>query len=270
MNGGVAPISMEGYLDLFDTNAESILRDIYPENGNLMHTMILGDVSPAMLWDQTFWKEMQENHGRKEPMVLVPHLIRNVLPDAKFIIILRNPTDRLYSDWLFFEQDHKTPQRFDEQVRFAIFWFNNCTKYLPIRTCFYNPIDRSPYHSDSFREANPWWHPAFRLRIGLYYIFIADLLSVFPKKQVMIMRLEDYSLNRLHWMKKVFEFLDLEHDPDFEAKLKKSDIVNTNVEGYNDYGNIYPNTQLLLDNFYKPFNIKLASLLQDHAFDWKR
>ena len=43
----------------------------------------------------------------------------------------------------------------------------------------------------------------------MYYIFIKDLLDTFPRDQVMIFRLEDYSRDRELWLSKVYNFLGL-------------------------------------------------------------
>ena len=45
--------------------------------------------------------------------------------------------------------------------------------------------------------------------MGLYYIFIKDLLDVFPRSQVFVFRLEDYSKDRLKWLQDIFSFLGL-------------------------------------------------------------
>lgn len=266
------PITLEGYLDLFDTQAESILRDYYTlpgKNTTKVHTMVTGDVSPAILWDQGYWRLMPENAGLEEPAVLVPHLIKHLLPDTKFIIIVRNPTDRLFSDWLFFsDPEHKNSMQFHTDIEIAVDWFNNCVYSKPLRACFYDSLNRDPYMADAMREDYPWWHPVFRLRMGLYYIFIKDLLDVFPRNQVMVLRLEDYSKDRFLWLSNIFNFLELEPDHELAAKLHKTKIYNRNKKLNSP--EISPKTQLLLDEFYHEYNVKLAELLQNKDFEWQR
>ena len=140
----------------------------------------------------------------------------------------------------------------------------------PIRSCFYDALESDPYKADKQRELNPWWNPVFRLRMGLYYIFIKDLLDVFPKSQVMILRLEDFSSDRTYWLNRIFNFLNLKTDPDLEQNIKTQSIYNSNDEAYKKFGNMLQQTQQTLDDFYKPYNIKLSQLLQNSYFKWSR
>ena len=43
--------------------------------------------------------------------------------------------------------------------------------------------------------------------MGMYHIYIKDLLDVFPINQVFILRLEDYAKDRLKWLEDIFSFL---------------------------------------------------------------
>ena len=45
--------------------------------------------------------------------------------------------------------------------------------------------------------------------MGLYCIYIRDLLEVFPRDQVMVLRLEHYSQNKQQKLQQMFEFLGL-------------------------------------------------------------
>ena len=60
------------------------------------------------------------------PNILHPaYIISKIQPKAKFVAILRNPTDRLYSDWEFFNKAHDR-QKFHLLVEHALRDFNNC------------------------------------------------------------------------------------------------------------------------------------------------
>ena len=60
------------------------------------------------------------------PNILHPaYIISKVQPGAKFVAILRNPTDRLYSDWEFFNKAHDR-EKFHGLVTAALNDFNKC------------------------------------------------------------------------------------------------------------------------------------------------
>lgn len=60
------------------------------------------------------------------PNILNPaYIISKIQPEAKFIAILRNPTDRVLSDWEFFNKAHDRA-KFHELVVTAINNFNEC------------------------------------------------------------------------------------------------------------------------------------------------
>ena len=60
------------------------------------------------------------------PNILHPaYIISKVQPGAKFVAILRNPTDRLYSDWEFFNKAHDR-EKFHGLVVAALNDFNKC------------------------------------------------------------------------------------------------------------------------------------------------
>jgi len=48
-----------------------------------------------------------------------------------------------------------------------------------------------------------------RLRIGMYYPFLADWLRVFPKEQVLVIRYEDYVAKPSEIINNVCKFLNV-------------------------------------------------------------
>ena len=67
------------------------------------------------------------------PNILHPaYIISKVQPGAKFVAILRNPTDRLLSDWEFFNKAHDR-KKFHELVVTAINDFNKCLSLVSQR-----------------------------------------------------------------------------------------------------------------------------------------
>lgn len=51
--------------------------------------------------------------------------------------------------------------------------------------------------------------PQVRLQVGVYIVYLMDWLTVFSRKQILVLRLEDHASNRKYTMHKVFDFLNL-------------------------------------------------------------
>ena len=47
------------------------------------------------------------------------------------------------------------------------------------------------------------------MRNGLYSEFLTDWVSIFPKEQIHIIKMEEYAANRMEVLAKVFAFLGL-------------------------------------------------------------
>ena len=48
-----------------------------------------------------------------------------------------------------------------------------------------------------------------RLYIGIYFIHLQDWFRVFPRDQVFVIQLEDYTNHRTETVRKLYDFLDL-------------------------------------------------------------
>ena len=48
-----------------------------------------------------------------------------------------------------------------------------------------------------------------RLRAGVYYAFIKDLVDLYPRNQIYIVKAEEYFKDRARIMKEIFSFLDV-------------------------------------------------------------
>ncbi|OXB64434.1 hypothetical protein ASZ78_000110, partial [Callipepla squamata] len=110
-----------------------------------------------------------------------------------------------------------------------------------------------------------------RLQVGLYVVYLLDWLTVFDKDQILVLRLEDHASNVKYTMHMVFQFLDLGPlSEKQEALITKSPASNTRRPEDRSLGPMLPTTKAILRDFYRPFNTKLAQVLFDDAFLWKR
>ena len=55
---------------------------------------VLVDGSAVTLWGPMQWSEEIDNMGKDEPEFINAHYIRHLQPDARFVVIVRNPTER--------------------------------------------------------------------------------------------------------------------------------------------------------------------------------
>ena len=227
------------------------------------HPMIFGDGTASMLYDQLQWRRLPQNDGLKLPNVITAHTIRYILPSAKFVVILRNPSKRLFSDYCYYNSLWADPNKFHQMVETAIAWFHGCQQYRN-RSCIYDP----PEHVHQYARWHPDmnWDPIVRLRASLYSEFLIDWLKIFDREQFYFFTLEEYSANRLYYMNEIYTFLGL-HTLKAEGVLaRKLGVVNFKT---NCSISLHNKTKELLDHFYRPFNIKLARLLNDDKFLWQ-
>uniref|UniRef100_UPI003AAD7091 carbohydrate sulfotransferase 15-like n=1 Tax=Centroberyx gerrardi TaxID=166262 RepID=UPI003AAD7091 len=249
--------SVEDYLDLFDLAAHNIQEGLIG-NSSRDHTklqLITGDASASTMWDNEAWSYLHADREETEPPFLTQDFIHTVQPNAKIIIILRDPVERLYSEYLYFKMANKSAEDFHQKVTESVRLFQSCLSERSLRSCVYNT---------SLSHAM-----LVRLHLGVYFVFLLDWLTVFHREQILVLRLEDYSANLKVTMKKVFDFLGAGPlSEQVEAQLTKRPLSNTRRAADRSLGPMLPATRDLLREFHQPFNLKLASVLDNKSFLW--
>ena len=193
----------------------------------------------------------------------LPHLFHEIIPNAKFIVLMRNPTARLYSYYWYFMPEgvkgtnHAGPKVFHKLVERQIMYFNDCMKkYGNVVVCI-----KQQTETDALME-NTSTH---RLVHGMYYMNIQKWLAVYPKENFIFVRAEDLHncKNSREAVGSIWKFLGLPIDyrRDFDRKCKKKALYQT-------YPPMLPETKIILDNFYRKYNKKLSELLNDNRFLW--
>ncbi|XP_060584219.1 carbohydrate sulfotransferase 15-like [Ruditapes philippinarum] len=153
---------------------------------------------------------------------------------------------RLYSDYVYFNKYNVTPEDFHNRVVKGIGAFQTCLRFQNIEEC-----------ANNFNQKD-----SVRLNIGLYYIYIGYFLRVFPKDQVKIIKLEDFSVNTLFHMRNIFYFLEV-GIPSAGILNRVVDMpkTNNNTEKKTSAGTMWKKTVAAIDSFYKLYNQKLAELI---------
>ena len=172
---------------------------------------------------------------------LVARRISESFPKAKIISNLRNPIDRVYSNYIIMLQDGDTTKTFEEMVRMAM---DELEKNK-------SKLNDEAYVVDTYYENI--------LSRGFYANQLEIWFEKFPKKQLLMIPSEDLAQKPDQVLRKVFEFLNL---PYFKIK----DLTKQNKR---EYPPMKDETRKLLTEFYKPYNEKLYSLVNQH-FDWDK
>jgi len=69
---------------------------------------LTGDASPSYLWKLYTWRRLPYNKNLTRPRVQTFDLIKQVMPNVKFIIMLRDPVERyVFIDTLAWRQLQK-------------------------------------------------------------------------------------------------------------------------------------------------------------------
>lgn len=248
---------VEDYLDLFDLAAHNIQGRISGNSSGDHSTLqfITGEASASTMWDNQAWSYIHGDMDETEPPFLTQDFIHTVQPSAKIIIMLRDPVERLYSDYLYFKMANKSAEDFHQKVTESVQLFQSCLSERSLRSCVYNT---------NLSNGMP-----VRLNLGMYIVFLLDWLTVFHREQILVLRLEDYAANLKLTIKKVFDFLSVGPlSEQVEAALTKRPMSNTRRAADRNLGPMLPATRYLLREFHQPFNHKLASVLDNKAFFW--
>ncbi|XP_070833621.1 carbohydrate sulfotransferase 15-like [Chaetodon trifascialis] len=259
---------VEDYLDLFDVAAQHIqemnrtssgdhhiTQTFVTQGGTKIVNVLTVDASPSTMWDNIAWSYVHRDRKETEPGFLTQDFIHTLQPSAKLIVILRDPVERLYSDYLYFRTDKKSVKDFHQKVMNCLQLFQSCLSEQSLRSCVY---DRS------LLDSMP-----MRLYVGLYVVFLLDWLTVFHQDQILVLRLEDYSADLRATLQKAFDFLGLSPlSVELEEEVMKKRVANSRRMKDRKLGPMLPATRDLLREFYQPFNRKLANLLNNNAFLW--
>lgn len=125
------------------------------------------------------------------PYLYIPKAAERIhhhIPDAKLIVILRNPVDRAYSSFMHLRRDgHEPCEDFNEA-----------------------------FHKEDERMRQNWRNLWFYKSVGLYYRQIHRYFQLFDRSQIRIYIYEKDYLNNTAWLlKDIYQFLGV--DDNFEA-----------------------------------------------------
>jgi hypothetical protein len=125
-----------------------------------------------------------------------PARIKETIPDARLIAILRNPVERAYSSYLHLRRDGREP-------------LANFAEALA---------------AEPERIAANWEHQWHYTRLGFYHTQLVGYFALFPANQIAVYTYDELKANPAALMQKVFRFLEVDETfvPDFSVKHNMS------------------------------------------------
>ncbi len=176
--------------------------------------------------------------GEATPRYLVhpkaPERIANLIPNCKFIVLLRNPIDRAYSHYKMEYSNKREKLSFEEAIK-------NEKERIEGE---YEKMENGDQYSAKY-----YWFS--HLDAGLYIKHLERWFSVFPRKQFFIEKSEELFENPESTYNKILNFLEL---PSFSLPIYKKFKSKT-------YKKLEPELRKKLGNFFKPYNEKLYDFL---------
>ena len=173
----------------------------------------------------------------------VARRIKELFPEIKLIVLLRNPVDKAYSHYHSSIKSGVQKYSFEEMVEEDIKTFQKFenTNSIIDDEYFRNYIEKS------------------HLGRGLYAQQLKIWFELFDPKQLLILTSEELSTETNKAMNKIFQFLDL---PDYE-------IPDTVKRSTANYTNMKMDTRKKLISFFSKYNQDLFKLL-NREFDWNK
>lgn len=162
-----------------------------------------------------------------------PERLYSAFPEAKLIVLLRNPVDRAISQFYRLTDLNWEHRSFDRAISDEIERLNQNPAYI---------IGEEPGNY---------------LARGRYVEFMKNWLDFFPKQQLLILKSEDFYAGAAATVKQVLEFLDL---PEYQLP----EYQNANP-GY--YQPISDSVRCWLSDYFTPYNQQLEEYL-GRKFNW--
>jgi hypothetical protein len=210
------------YFDLNCRKGDNWYRSYFPVQVRNSRKYITGEASPYYLFHP---------HA--------PRRASTVLPDAKLIVMLRNPVDRAYSHYQHQVKRGKGEGRetltFEEAIEAE-------KRILPGEV--------SKMLQDEFYESLRHRTRSY-LRRGIYIDQLLAWSSFFPRKQMLILKSEDLFNDTTNVLERILDFLKIPHW-----------VPETySIPNKREYAGVSPLIRQRLDEYYKPHNQRLYEYL---------
>jgi hypothetical protein len=168
--------------------------------------------------------------------------VKSILPNAKIILLLRNPIDRSYSQYqMEFSKGNEESSSFEDAIEL---------ENERIQPEYKKMLQDKNYYSKKYTIQS-------YITKSIYVNYIEEWFKYFPKEQFLFLNSEEFNSDTSKVYKKTLNFLEIP-----EIDFKKYDIFRAAK-----YSEMNPNTRKKLSKFFKPYNEKLYKLI-DQNFHW--
>ena len=132
--------------------------------------------------------------------------IKTSVPDAKLIVMLRNPVSRMWSQYLMNLREGKTAE--DDFIK--------------------------EIKADLAREQRGWGVSHQYHELGCYHAQLEEYLKHFDRKQIKVLVYEDYQQDAAGSVREVFDFLELDSDQEIDFSKRMNTAAMPRFKGLND------------------------------------
>ncbi|KAH3862723.1 hypothetical protein DPMN_025695 [Dreissena polymorpha] len=133
--------AVKNYTDTFAESTKAIMSSPHFVNRETFYDQITGEASVDYSFDNRYWPLYPGNENCREPAVTLADFAHRLNPNMKIIFVVRDPVERLYSDYVFeslFLGYPVSKQGFHQRVLSTIAAHKLCRKYQSARACAYN------------------------------------------------------------------------------------------------------------------------------------
>ncbi len=200
------------------------------------------------------WKDRQKFiTGEATPTYLshppVPERMAEVVPQARLIVLLRNPVDRAYSHYQMTIRNIWQTRSFEEVVAAEIARLVNKEEVAPKR----GPRTSVGHHPERVEY----------LKGGIYVDQLLRWSRFFGQEQMLVLKSEDFYERTPETLKLVLDFLRL---PDWQPEPS---VLSTLSKRQNRYPRMNSATRRRLEDYFEPHNQRLYEYL-GVDFGWGR
>ena len=210
------------------------------------------DGSLSTLWDNRA-RFVDFLTAGKDPQLHLADCIKQEVPNAQIILMLRDPTTNFYFDYVQSEEEGKqSPERFHITATNAVEKFIKCfpNETFSEEHCIYANLP-----DDDLLNS---------LRAGIYVYHVEHFLKTFGIDQVLVLTFWKELEAGIERLKEVHNFLGLD-------KVSRRDIASYlhRESSRINPGEVFASTIKMLRNFYSRFNSRLFALLADKEFNYE-
>ena len=204
---------------------------------------------------------------------IMPALISSIVPEAKYIVLMRDPVSRLFSDFKYLCEEQWDARHgevplavvknmtnvFDEQARLEISKFKRCLEVNSMEMCTHNAI--SGTHSKAMCSR-------VRLGISLYTVHISTWLRHLSIDRFLFLNTDDLSEQPYRTLSEIWDFLGVHKQTERELEDVFYQRANAGHASSLQLLKMKPETERLLREFFRPYNRELADLMDNDKFLW--